>query len=111
MINMIIFLNFMSFIYIILGININYPTLLTKKIYNTLFSTFILIILIAVIPYSNQLTDYISNFLEITCIVCTATLFYFLRKYKTLNKRSNLAFLVFLSTQILIIIKQLYLIL
>lgn len=108
MLNIVIFLNFLSFIYIVVGVDINYPTPLTKKLYITFFISFILSTFINVISYSDPITDYASNFLEVICILCIAFLFYLLKKEKILNKRSDSMFLLFLSTQLIIIINKLY---
>lgn len=108
MLNIVIFLNFLSFIYIVVGVDINYPTPLTKKLYITFFISFILSTFINVISYSDLITDYASNFLEVICILCIAFLFYLLKKEKILNKRSDSMFLLFLSTQLIIIINKLY---
>lgn len=108
MINIVIFLNFLSFIYIVVGVDISYPTPLTKNLYIIFFISFILSIFINVISYSGPITDYVSNFLEVICILCIAFLFYLLKKEKILSKRSDLMFLLFLSTQFIIIINQIY---
>lgn len=108
LLNIVILLNFLSFIYIAVGADISYPTSLTKKLYITFFISFILSIFINVISYSRPITDYTSNVLEVICISCIAFLFYNLKKDNILNNRSNLMFLLFFSTQVIIIINQLY---
>lgn len=106
MFNIIAFINFLSFVFILIGVGIKYDDIRIKRVHITFFISFILVMLASLIS-DNIIAYCLSLILELLCTICIFILFYFLKKSNSLSSRANLVFIVFFVTQVIIILDQL----
>lgn len=105
--NIVVFINFLSFVFILVGVDIKYNDNRIKIVHVTFFISFILVMLTSLISH-NRIAYGLSQILEILCIICILLLFYILKKTNSLSNRSNVVFIIFVVTQVIIIINQLF---
>lgn len=100
-ISIITFFNFITFLYILIGIDINYSDHAIKKAYTFFFSVFILMVFTMIVPFNLSL---LTNLLELLSIITIIYLYIILKKKSVLTKKNQTMFVLFFFTQCIYIV-------
>lgn len=101
--NMLIFFNFVTFLYILIGVDINYKH--AKNAYIFFFSVFILMICTIIVPMN---LTWLTNLLGLLSIIAIICLYVILKKNSDFTKTNQGMFLLFFVTQSLYILLDLF---
>jgi hypothetical protein len=101
-ISIITFFNFITFLYILIGIDINYSDhACKKKAYTFFFSVFILMVFTMIVPFNLSL---LTNLLELLSILLLIFIYNFKKEISFKKKKNQTMFVLFFFTQCIYIV-------